>query len=284
MRRIQLRAIETPGIGHQAPAADPPAAVVGVIEIRQPEEMAGLMADHADAGDSRAAGVPKRGFGMVVIDFDLGAIGIAVLAGPVAARQGPERPAVRPDPLSAATAGLRGIARMDDVDRIDKTVVVLIELAEINQRIRQIQGVFHHPLGILGISPPDPVLAIGIVGFGIRQGDPGNHRALEIHRSIGRLGIIIPDTAGGGDRRIPAHRIEQHIVIRLGPGVHPESVIGKLAEDHQILDRTLRRHRQCRAGKPGAGGLGASQPGPGNDGSRQRGFLFFDLRGTEHHF
>jgi len=94
--RVAPRAVPPPGVGHHAPGADARAAVVRVVQVRQPEEVPGLVRRHADGGDVRAGG-PVKGSLHVVVEHD-GAF-VAGKRIPGRAVDVEDDPLVGPDPV-----------------------------------------------------------------------------------------------------------------------------------------------------------------------------------------
>src|SRR5689334_18313588 len=122
--------------------------------------MARLMADHANPEDFRSRGTPKRGFTVIVTHLHLYAHAIALRARPVRR----QRPFVAPDPVPVTPTSFRRVSRVDDIDRIDKAVVVFVELCEVYHRVCEIQCVLDHALGAPWIGT-QPVFTRGVVGL-----------------------------------------------------------------------------------------------------------------------
>ena len=260
VRWVSLCAIEAPRVGHQTIRANAFTGVVRIIQVGQSEIMPGFMCDDADASDLRAGCAPKRGLGVVIVHLHVDARAIEVGAGPTSARKRKKRPAMRPHPVTAAAARLRRVARVDDGQRVDETVVIGVELSEIHDGIRRSQCVLHHALGIGRIGSAEPAGAIGVISLGMRQRHPRNDRAVEGQDSVGRLFVVILHATGGRKRGIAAHRVEYCVVVRRRARLNAEGVIAKAAKDDQVFDRAGRRDASNRSGSDGGREGGRRKP------------------------
>ena len=83
-----------PAVCHQTPAANARAVVVRIVEVREAQEMARLVGNHANAADRSAASAPDTRGDVVRLDLNAG------LGGPCGAK----RPLVRPDAVEVVHA------------------------------------------------------------------------------------------------------------------------------------------------------------------------------------
>ena len=101
------------------------------------------MTDDTDMDNGVAARAPEGGFGVVGIHLDLDVIGIVVRTYPI----GGKASLVRPD-IARRTGSFRAIAGVNEIDRIDVTVVVLVEGGKVNQGINQRERILDHGLSV----------------------------------------------------------------------------------------------------------------------------------------
>jgi len=99
--RVAPRAVPPPGVGHDAPAVDARAAVVRVVQVRQPEEVPGLVRRHADGGDLRPGRAVQRRL-HVVLEDDHALVGGEGVPGVVVHVK--DGPLVRPDAVRVVRA------------------------------------------------------------------------------------------------------------------------------------------------------------------------------------
>ena len=143
---------------------------------------------------------------------------------------------MRPDIIAATCSPFRSIARVNDGDGIDVPVIIRVEFAQVHQWINQIEGVFHHSLGVLRIGS-ESVLLIGIISFGIWQSNPSHYGAFDGYQSVGNLLVKVADAAGWRQDGIAANPIEQYVVVGLRSRMDSGGMIVEPAKHHEVPER-----------------------------------------------
>ena len=118
---------------------------------------------------------------------------------------------------------------MNDADRIDVPVVVRVEISEIHDCVYGVQRILNHTLRVRRIFFLQPAAAAGVVGFRVRQRDPGSDRALKIEDAVGVFVECHANRAGRCKDRVRRQPVEQVVVVGRRAGVCTERMIRKLA-------------------------------------------------------
>ena len=97
----------------------------------------------------------------------------------------------------------------------------------------------------------EPVVAVGVVGLGVRHVDPGDDGRVDRERAVGVLEVVVAHAAGRGQQRIAADRVHDRVEVR-GAGqraVLPAGpVVGEAHRDDEVVDAARAEAEDARRG------------------------------------
>jgi hypothetical protein len=212
-RRILLVAVVAPG-RHEAPHADALGGVVRVVEVRPVEgEVAELVRADAELAVARDGEV----------GVDLGAVGLVGAAG--------EDPLVGPD-VGGLAGALRARAGVDDHERVDVAVAVVVVFFEGDFGVGEFGGVEGHELGVRG-GVAGAVGVVGVVGDGLGHAVGADDLARDGDGAVGDVAVVVFDAVGAVLE--PEARV---VLLCLGGG---EFLVGEVDHDHDHVHGAAQR-------------------------------------------